>query len=614
VPLIIKMMVEVLNKNHKRQWVKALTVYIFLAFLSVPTTLQAIEFNSKVLENHNEIEHYLDQVDQLRRADISAFREHIDELIKHPDASHSTLQQLIQLHEAYYAAMLGNYLKAFELTDRLSASEQQAMRLRALTLSINISAFARKWTEGLQRIYTLENLLPAISSRSQLNRIYSVFSAFYLQLGKPQKSLKYAKKELDYSNDYDKCNAYSNNINAIIKLETLRFKDHLVQKTLKACEYAEDELSYLLTVELVARSLINIDDSSALNKLLLHLDSIKRINYPLLTTDTYATLSALYMNMNKHDKAALYAKKALASGKHLTHTKTLARIHKLLSQSESRQGNSEQALVHYIEYNRINALVLDEVQVKAIAYQNAQLDNLHQQNEIARLTQSNLLLQANEKLALARSQKSSIAAGALLLIVSILVYAIYRIRKAQKELKQVSYFDQLTGIYNRRHFLQLGKKCLSFCDNKGLHLVCVMFDLDHFKRINDQYSHATGDWSLVEVCKAITACLRDKDIFARVGGEEFIVLLPNTDQKTAESLVHSMMYGLSKINTQPTSHEFTITASFGIVTSDSTGYELDKLMDNADKAVYLSKLAGRNQYTHYSILTQKQYVKLHEPS
>ncbi len=607
-------MVEVLNKKHKQQGLKALAVYFLFILFVISPQLYALEFDQSLFENERELERYFEQADQLRRADLATFHEHIDELIKHPDANKTNLKQLIQLHEAYYAAMQGNYPRAFELTDRLSASEQRPMRIRALTLAINMSAFDRKWSKGLQHIYTLENFLSAISSRSQLNRIYSVFSTFYLQLGKYQQSLKYAEKELEYSNDYDKCNAYQNNINAIIKLETLRFEDHLVQKALNSCEYAEDELSYSLIIELVARSLMNIDDKSALDRLLLNLDRIKSINYPLLSADTYATLSALYGNINKVDEAAWYAKKAFETGKHLSNTKTLARIHKLLSQSESRTGNSEQALVHFKEYNRINSLVLDEAQVKAIAYQSAQLNNLQQQNEILRLRQSNLLLQSNEKLALARTQKSNIAAGALLLIVSILVFAIYRIRKAQKELKQVSYFDHLTGIYNRRRFLQLGKKCLSFCDMKGLNVVCVVFDIDLFKKINDQYSHATGDWALVEVCKAITACLRNEDIFARIGVEEFIVLLPNTDQKTAESLVQSMMYGLSKINTQPTGHEFTITASFGIVTSDSTGYEVDKLMDNADKAVYLSKLAGRNQYTHYSIMTQKQYVKLHQLS
>lgn len=605
-------MIEGLNKEHKRQWSQALTIYVFIFLLSVPLILQAVEFNEKILVDDIKLNYYLDQVDQLRRADITAFREHIDELIKHPNSKDFKLNQLIQLQEAYYAAMQGNYPKAFELTDRLSVSEQQVIRLRALTLAVNMSAFDRKWSKGIQHIYTLENLLPAISSRSQLNRIYSVLAIFYLRLGEHQEALDYANKELKYSGEYDKCSAYSHIILAQFESEILTFSNNLVQQGLQACENVKDELSYLLTVELIARSLINIDDKSALDRLLLNLERIKSINYPLLTANTYATLSALYGNMNKVIEAASYANMAFETGKHLSNTETLARIHKLISQSESRKGNSDQALYHFKEYSRINALVLDETKVKAIAYQSAQLNKLHQQNKIDQLTHSNLLLQANEKLAQARSEKFTIIVGALLSIVSILVFALYRIRKAQKELKHLSYFDHLTGIYNRRRLLQLGNKLLKSCENNSLNIVCVMFDIDHFKKINDQYSHATGDWALVEVCKVITACLRNEDVFARIGGEEFIVLLPNTDQKTAESVVHSMMYRLSKINTQPTSKEFTITASFGIATSDSSGYELDKLMDNADKAVYLSKTGGRNLYTHYSIMTEKKYAKSNE--
>ena len=122
-------------------------------------------------------------------------------------------------------------------------------------------------------------------------------------------------------------------------------------------------------------------------------------------------------------------------------------------------------------------------------------------------------------------------------------------------------------------------------------LSVIMLDIDHFKRINDQHGHAVGDGVLQELCKRIGQRLRRTDVFCRLGGEEFMVLCPNTGGEQAYGLAMELWQSLRSLPMEPVG---IVTASFGVA-SWRVDEGIDGLLLRADSAVYLAKQAGRDR-------------------
>lgn len=162
--------------------------------------------------------------------------------------------------------------------------------------------------------------------------------------------------------------------------------------------------------------------------------------------------------------------------------------------------------------------------------------------------------------------------------------------------------DVLTGWYNRRYLtVRLGEE-LARARRNGSRLVCLMLDLDHFKRVNDSWGHAAGDTVLREIAQRIESQVRTSDVAARYGGEEFVVLLPDTDVASAMLLAERIRTAVSASSVHlPNGDSVTITASIGIaeVQPQPDDEDLktvgDSLIARADVALYAAKSAGRDR-------------------
>ena len=147
------------------------------------------------------------------------------------------------------------------------------------------------------------------------------------------------------------------------------------------------------------------------------------------------------------------------------------------------------------------------------------------------------------------------------------------LKRVEEELRALSITDALTGIHNRRYFQDRLKAEMVRLNRTSGALSVIMLDIDHFKRINDQYGHAVGDGVLQELCKRISQRLRRTDVFCRLGGEEFMVLCPNTDGAQAYGLAMELWRALRDA---PMGTVGVVTASFGVaswrVDEGSTGY------------------------------------------
>ena len=158
-------------------------------------------------------------------------------------------------------------------------------------------------------------------------------------------------------------------------------------------------------------------------------------------------------------------------------------------------------------------------------------------------------------------------------------------------LRQLAHTDSLTGLFNRRHLEIALREELHRSARYLRQLSVILVDIDHFKSINDRFGHQVGDVVLREVGAILTHDMREQDFASRWGGEEFCLVLPETDLDTAYALAERLREQLASIEILRNAD---VTASFGI--AEYNHHEsLDELLERADDALYQAKVAGRNR-------------------
>jgi len=171
---------------------------------------------------------------------------------------------------------------------------------------------------------------------------------------------------------------------------------------------------------------------------------------------------------------------------------------------------------------------------------------------------------------------------------------ITRRKHDEQELKRLANTDALTGAYNRRRFLELAGQELARAKRYGGPLSLLMLDLDHFKAVNDNYGHEAGDLVLKDMVRVCQGVLREVDIFGRVGGEEFMALLPETGLDGGRNVAERLRAALAAAPVAADGNQISYTASIGVAALESE-MTLEPLMKQADQAMYQAKQTGRNR-------------------
>lgn len=182
-----------------------------------------------------------------------------------------------------------------------------------------------------------------------------------------------------------------------------------------------------------------------------------------------------------------------------------------------------------------------------------------------------------------------------------------QLQKTLEQMAIMSRIDGLTQIYNRKHWQESLEQEFAKARRHDKKLSLIMFDLDHFKQLNDNYGHQGGDKVLIDVSQLVSQLLRLEDIFGRYGGEEFAIILPETDIYGAIELSERICKTLAKTPLSYQDHVINISVSLGVAQLQDTGMNYEKLISNADEALYLAKEKGRNQVcSSLDIITPQQ--------
>ena len=169
-------------------------------------------------------------------------------------------------------------------------------------------------------------------------------------------------------------------------------------------------------------------------------------------------------------------------------------------------------------------------------------------------------------------------------------------KRSMKELQMMAITDALTGVFNRRHFIELAQVEINRAARNIRPLSLAILDIDHFKQVNDLHGHTAGDQVLLDFTKMVQESVREVDVFARFGGDEFVLLLPETSHTEAFDVVERVRLILETRQIEFGNIIISITISSGISTlkEDTNSDSFDKLMERADQALYKAKAAGRN--------------------
>ena len=177
-----------------------------------------------------------------------------------------------------------------------------------------------------------------------------------------------------------------------------------------------------------------------------------------------------------------------------------------------------------------------------------------------------------------------------------LAHTIRQLENSQRELREQANTDSLTGLANRRFFEQIANKELSLMRRQKEYFAVLLLDIDHFKTVNDTYGHPAGDHVLVQVARCLSQTIREEDMVARIGGEEFAVASPYTNRLAAIVLAERLRKAVESLEIEFEGDQIPVTISIGIALLPQAGDTLEEILAAADERLYVAKQNGRNRF------------------
>ncbi|MEM9181758.1 MAG: diguanylate cyclase [Pseudomonadota bacterium] len=244
----------------------------------------------------------------------------------------------------------------------------------------------------------------------------------------------------------------------------------------------------------------------------------------------------------------------------------VGRAHEKLAQLAEEMGDFEAALTHFREYHQVQTDMLEELATERV-------QSMVNQRDLER---------AQMERAVSHLRNVELAE------------ALKEVEAQKAELERLSIRDPLTGTYNRRYLDSCLGKEYNFAERHGTALSLAVLDLDHFKQVNDQYSHTVGDEVLKQLVELLLDRVRTEDVLARFGGEEFVLVMPGTDEAGSVRACEKLRVAVERCSWEALESGLKVTISIGVADNQGTcGWS--EMMSKADRRLYRAKDAGRNQ-------------------
>ena len=270
-------------------------------------------------------------------------------------------------------------------------------------------------------------------------------------------------------------------------------------------------------------------------------------------------------------------------------------FHQVAADVMAAVGRYQQAFEESEHERQVQQRRTDQLVTRQLAAQRGRLESelLTRENSLLRSeadASQRALEQANRA-----ARLRGVTVGLAVLFILCGAYALWHQRELLKRISRMAQTDPLTGVPNRRHLIEMGQRLMMRCYQDGRPYAMLLLDLDGFKQINDRHGHAAGDKALCSVSQALRRNLRPGDHLGRYGGEEFAVILPDTDADEAAQVAERLRAAVAGLEPDWAPGAGRVTLSGGIAFATPGRSDFSQLMVRADQALYRAKNAGRNR-------------------
>lgn len=543
--------------------------------------------------------HLLKQADVMRTSNHAEFVR----LLKQLDDGRADLsaEQRMELGylEAWESGYSGNYGRALQEYDAVvSETGNATLQFRANAAAVNTLVNGSRYQEAFVRLTQLLERLPEITDKNA--RAQGLATAAFLYNGAGQYDLASAYADRLFMEEPDNsgyaCRAWYMEIEALYKSGKLQGFDEKLRKGIETCAKANDVL-WANGIRFLEAG-FDIDrghSQDAIELLRKNYADVEKTNYPWLISQFDATLAQAYWNVGDVAMAKHFALAAIDGSIKNEVIESQVTAYRLLYLIEQRQGDLALALGYHEKYMAADKGYLNEISAKALAYQTVKQQLLAKKSQVDTLNKQNKILQLQQLLDRKASEASRLYIILLLTVLAFIAFWTYRIKRSQLRFMKLARRDGLTGIFNRQHFVSSAEQQLQYCRKSSREACLVLIDLDHFKLVNDTHGHAVGDRVLKRAVAACQQHLRSTDIFGRLGGEEFGIVLPECTLEQALSRAEQIRGAIATAASGDDVIGGPVSASFGVATVQRSGYDLRKLLIDADDGLYRAKREGRNR-------------------
>lgn len=549
-----------------------------------------------------QVQSLLEKAEQIKSSEPKVFQNLLVELERSRQFASIHQREQIEYLAIYDLTFQGQYEKAAERARALiEASADPDIKFRAGVLIANTYTLGRQFTESLRQLETTLTLVEEVKSKDLRHQGLGVAAFTYGQVGQHQLALRYAERILeDLPQPRTECFANQVKFEALNNLATLPRQDDSILQAIEQCK-TQHEIAAVNTIRVtLAKKWAGEGKRDAAIALLRNnLREVEGTRFAYLIAQVKALIAELLLDKGELGAAESFASETIAQGNMDGNLPSLASAYRTMYRIAETRNDADQALVYFRRYAEVDKAYLNEVKARELAYQIVRQETLEKSQQIQRLDSQNQVLKLQREVERQAAQNTHLVIILLVLLLATIAYWAYKTKRVQVSLKQLAETDALTGICNRHHFTQLAERNLSQCARNGEEAALIMFDLDHFKSINDRFGHLDGDWTLKQVAKVCQSLCRRIDVLGRLGGEEFAMLMYGCDLRSAIRLAEDCRVRITAIDTTETGHRFQVAASFGITSTALSGYTLERLLSDADRMLYQSKEHGRNQVSAF---------------
>ena len=535
--------------------------------------------------------------ENIKTTDNAAFAKLLQELQGRTTELSEEEKWRLRYLQAYQNAYIGKQeLARTELEALAKEVPDSTLKTKVIGTLINVLGTGHHYDEAFQYLdHALDNLAQ-ITNKDARFHLLAEASQLLSDAGQYELAAVYANQiVVDYPNGRNGCIGRIFELHAKLRGGQVNITKDQFQESIDSCVAVGEKMF----ADAVRRDMAvldmqqnKVDDALAL--LQEHYEEVKGFNYPALTADYNVLLAQAYWKKDNGLLAQKYAITAADISSKSDFTESLVKSYQLLYQIERQQGNLRDALAYHEKYVTADKEHLDDIREKALAYQIAKQQVEAKKIELDALNKQNQILQLQQALDHKAMVTSRLYIALLLTILASIGLWLYRLKRSQLRFMRLARRDGLTGIFNRQHFVEEAEQALRYVAKSQRGACLILIDLDHFKNVNDTHGHIAGDNALRRAVLICQQHLHSSDVFGRIGGEEFGILLPECTLIQALERAERIRQAIQATPDAETEH-VPITASFGIASTTHYGYDLRRLLIAADSALYRAKRDGRNR-------------------